>query len=81
MSITTLEQVFLEIGHDPNPKPKVHSSEEVSSRPGTASSKAIKDEPIAETDSDGKKQQLLNQDLIMPSATTLTGEKRSMENL
>ena len=22
MSVTTLEQVFLEIGHDPNPKPK-----------------------------------------------------------
>lgn len=23
ISVTTLEQVFLEIGHDPNPKPKV----------------------------------------------------------
>lgn len=26
MSVTTLEQVFLEIGHDPNPKPKMLSS-------------------------------------------------------
>ena len=26
MSVTTLEQVFLEIGHDPNPKPKVLAS-------------------------------------------------------
>lgn len=26
MSVTTLEQVFLEIGHDPNPKPKILAS-------------------------------------------------------
>ena len=24
ISVTTLEQVFLEIGHDPNPKPKIN---------------------------------------------------------
>lgn len=26
MSVTTLEQVFLEIGHDPDPKPKILGS-------------------------------------------------------
>ena len=25
ISVTTLEQVFLEIGHDPNPKPKINN--------------------------------------------------------
>ena len=38
VSITTLEQVFLEIGHDPNPKPNIRL-DDVSgnrSRPGTA---------------------------------------------
>ena len=36
MSVTTLEQVFLEIGHDPNPKPKIttHSSDGVASANG-----------------------------------------------
>ena len=30
ISVTTLEQVFLEIGHDPNPKPKVPLSSSAS---------------------------------------------------
>ena len=39
ISVTTLEQVFLEIGHDPNPKPRVgviSTGSESGSRPDSA---------------------------------------------
>ena len=72
MSITTLEQVFLEIGHDQNPKPRIvygDSPEKI--RPGTSDSEHGQQRATPNHFTD---------DLKLKDADNLTGENATPQH-
>lgn len=89
ISVTTLEQVFLEIGHDPNPRPKVSmSTDSHGSRPASAQNPNHLDNLIARADeakvtpyngqeSSRKNNELTAQEVSQPSDRKLITENNT----
>ncbi len=74
VSITTLEQVFLEIGHNPNPKPRCIASTESAEQGPSASNDGLDSNGNANWDSPDK-----NQKVKISAANKGTTDKVTVE--